>query len=360
MTSADPGLLDQAPLIPDEYAVLEAGFARLVGGDRDIVLVQAEAILALEAIALSVAAPGRIALNVITGPYGRLFGQWLRRGGAEVVDLETPFDDVITVDAVAAALAAHHPDILAIVHAEAATGGTNPIAEIAALAREAGVVTVLDSVSAVGAEPVHAAEWGIDFVAIGGQKSLAGPPSPSAVGVSARGWEFVETNPLAPRASSLSLLDWRDGWLRSDRTAIPGLPSWLDSRAFIAAIERIEDEGIDAVHLRHRRAAAASVAGFRALGLSPWQRRTEARAPIVTTVRLPEDVAQGDGAWGGILSPGLAGPRGGFFRVNHYGRAAALDPVIDALARAGAALAVSAGARHDASSAARTAWDETR
>ncbi len=224
MTSAAADLLDQTPLTPDEYGVLEAGFARLVGGGRDIVLVQAEAILALEAIAASIAAPGRRALNVVTGPYGRLFGQWLRRGGAEVVDLETPFDDVVAADAVAAALAEHRPDILAIVHAEAATGGTNPIAEIAALAREAGVVTVLDSVSAIGAEPVPAARWGIDLVAIGGQKSLAGPPSPSAVAVSARAWEFIEENPVAPRSSSLSLLDWRDGWLRSDRTAIRAFP----------------------------------------------------------------------------------------------------------------------------------------
>lgn len=267
-------------------------------------LVPAEAILGLEAIALSVAAPGRTALNVVTGPYGRLFGQWLRRGGADVIDLETPFDEVVSVDAVAAAIAARRPDILAIVHAEAATGGTNPIAEIAALARDSGIVTVLDSVSAVGAEPVRADEWGIDFVAIGGQKSLAAPPNPSAVAVSARGWDFVETNPLAPRASSLSLLDWRDGWLRNDRTAIPGLPSWLDSRAFIAAIDRVEGEGLEAVHLRHRRAAAAAVAAFGVLGLAPWQRRAEARAPIVTTVRLPDDDVVGDGAWGGILSPG--------------------------------------------------------
>lgn len=353
-------LLDQPPLTPDEYGVLEAGLTRLVGGERDIVLVQAEAILALEAIAASIAARGRRAVNVVTGPYGRLFGHWLRRGGAEVVDLETAFDEVVTADAVATALAQHRPDILAIVHAEAATGGTNPIAKIAALARDAGVVTVLDSVSAVGAEPVRAAEWGIDLVAIGGQKSLAAPPSPSAVAVSPRAWEFIEANPAAPRMSSLSLLDWRDGWLRSDRSTIPGLPSWLDSRAFIAAIERIEAEGIDAVHLRHRRAAAASVAGFAALGLSPWQRRAEARAPIVTTVRLPERGAAGDGAWGGILTAGVAGPEGSFFRVNHYGRAAALEPVLDALVRAGAALDAPAGARRDAESAATAAWEQAR
>ncbi len=80
----------------------------------------------------------------------------------------------------------------------------------------------------------------------------------------------------------------------------------------------------------------------------------------MTTVRLPADGVAGEGAWGGILAAGLAGPRGAFFRVNHYGRAAALAPVLDALARVGAALEADAGARRAAEAAAVAAWEQTR
>jgi aspartate aminotransferase-like enzyme len=345
------------PVTADEWRALEGRYSDAVGGDRDVVLLQAEAILGIEAIALAVAAPGRTALNVVTGPYGALFGSWLRRGGAEVVDLIVPFDDAVTVDAVAEAIGAHRPDLLAIVHAEAATGGTNPIAEIAAIARDAGLITVLDSVSAVGAEPVPAAQWGIDFTALGAQKSLGGTPTPSAVAVSDRGWAYVESNPAAPRNSSLSLLDLREGWNRTDRTAVPGLPSWLDARALLRAFDRIEAEGFDALHERHRRAAAASVAGLEALGLEPWQRRAQARAPIVTTVRVPREpdarAALRDGALGGILSPGNGDLRGRLLRINHYGDAAALPPVTDALQRLAAALGVDPA---DAVEAASQGW----
>ena len=352
---------EQGPVTADEWARLEAAYGRIVGGDDgdpiDIVLVQAEAILALEAIATSIAAPGRTALNVVTGPYGVLFGAWLRRGGATVIDLVTEFDEVVTVDAVAEAIAAAQPDILSIVHAEAATGGTNPIAEIAELARAAGVITVLDSVSAVGAEPVPAAEWGIDFTALGAQKSLGGPPTPSAVAVSQRGWEFIEANPEAPRASALSLLDLRDGWNRTDRSVVPGLPSWLDTRALLGALEANEVEGYVALHDRHRRAAAAAAAGAIALGLEPWQRRDEARAPIVTTVLVPTSGAPRDavrdGALGGILSPGNGDLRGQLLRINHYGPAATLPVVSDALQRLAVALGVDPAAALDAAS---TAW----
>lgn len=334
-------LLDQPAATPEEIAALEAGMARLVGGDRDVVLVPAEAILALEAIAASVAAPGRRALNVVTGPYGAIFGGWLRRGGADVLDLATPFDEVVAPDAVAAAVASHRPEVLAIVHAEAATGGTNPMAEIAAIAREAGALLVVDAVSSIGAEPVPAAQWDADFVAIGGQKSLAGPPTPSAVAVSDRGWALVDANPHAPRGSSLSLTDWRDVWIRGDRSAVPGLPSWLDVRAMLAALDRLETEGLPAVHERHRRAAEATLAGIAALGLEPWQADPAARAPIVTTVRIPSGAAGAalrDGALGGILSPGNGELRGRLLRVNHYGRAADPAAVADALGRLAAAL----------------------
>ncbi len=36
--------------------------------------------MALEAVATSIATPAISALNIVTSPYGKLFGDWLRRG----------------------------------------------------------------------------------------------------------------------------------------------------------------------------------------------------------------------------------------------------------------------------------------
>jgi len=72
---------------------------------------------------------------VVTGPYGHTFGGWLRDAGAKVVDLEVPFDRAVTADEVAEALERHPEiDFVSLVHAEAATGNTNPVGEIAAVA----------------------------------------------------------------------------------------------------------------------------------------------------------------------------------------------------------------------------------
>jgi aspartate aminotransferase-like enzyme len=107
------------------------------------------------------------------------------------------------------------------------------------------------------------------------------------------------------------------------------------------------------VNERHRRAAAATIAGAAQLGLSPWQTGEPTTfAPVVTTLRLSTPGALEDGNLGGILSPGNGVLRGRLIRVNHTGRAANLDTVTDALERIAHALGVSADAAVEAASAA--------
>lgn len=330
MTPSD--LLDLPPLDPQDLTALEEAVAGLLvppGTRRDVVLVPGEAILALEATARSVAHPGSTAINVVTGPYGALFGGWMRTAGAHVIDVVSELDDVARPDAVAAALDDRpEASVLAVVHAEAATGGTNPLDEIATLARERGVLLVVDAVASVGAEPVPVGR--ADVVAIGPQKGLAGPAGISALTVSPRAWEHMAANPGAPRDSSLSLLDHRERWLLTDRSAYPGYLPWLEARAFAQALHRVTSQGIAAVEEGHRRAAAATRAGIEVLGLAPWQRRAEAAAPIVTTVRLPDGV-DGVASPSGLVGAGPGPLAGRLVRVLHTGRDATLDAVRTAL-----------------------------
>ncbi len=341
----DPTTLLDVPGIDAAFlAALESQVADLLATDDDVVLVQAEAIVLLEAVAKNVAAPGATTINVVTGPYGAIFGDWMRTAGAQVVDVVSPLDAVVTLDQVRTALDAHpQASVLALAHAEAATGGTNPVAEIVALARSRGVLTVVDAVASIGAEPVTPVRWGADVCVIGGQKSLAGPAGISAASVSARAWEVIDANPAALRGSVLSLTDWRELWLRTDRTAIPGTPSVLETRALSAALDRVAAEGLDAVIARHTAAAAQARAGLAPLGLHPWQRGPSGYASVVTIVAIPLGV---DGAAftrvateasGGLVSAGNGSLEGTVVRINHTGRHAtpeAVERALAALARA--------------------------
>jgi len=314
MKNNNPGF---SPLTGSEFETLTCLLSKLLSTKEIPVIIPSEAILGIEAIAAGIAAPGRTILNVVTGPYGAVFGKWLARGGAEVVEVKTFYDEVITADEVAAAIERHNPCALAFVHSEAVTGGSNPTSKILELARHSNIITVIDSVSAIGAEPLFMDEWGIDFVAIGAQKALSGPNGISAVGISARGWAFLAANKKAPRDSILSLLD-----LKRSCTSLEPVPAnipALEARALIKALMLIEQEGLKAINQRHCLAASAAIIGIKALGLEPWQRSKAAYSPLVTTVRIPQGVDLCMEHPIGIVAPGDGELRNKLLRMNHFG-----------------------------------------
>ncbi|MFJ2780531.1 pyridoxal-phosphate-dependent aminotransferase family protein [Kitasatospora sp. NPDC087315] len=351
--------LDLPPLSAADFAAIEDQVAALLHTEADVIVTQGEALLPLEAAIRSAAHPGSTALNIVTGPYGQTFGNWLRDCGAEVVDLAVPFDSAVTAEQVAAALREHPAiDFVSLVHAEAATGNTNPVAGIAAAVREHGALLMLDAVASVAAEPLLTDAWGIDLCVIGGQKAMGGPAGVSAVSVSERAWERIAANPAAPRRSYLSLLDWKERWTDAGRAVLPHAPAQLEMLALGACLDRISTDGLPAVIARHRAAASATRAGVRALGtLTPFVLRDEDAAPVATTLRTPPGLHAAELA--ARLDPALPVQPGGgalaaeMLRVNHYGAAATLPTVRACLTALAEATGADAG---PALAAAEAAW----
>ncbi|MEW2030548.1 aminotransferase class V-fold PLP-dependent enzyme [Streptomyces roseifaciens] len=365
-----PDLLDLAPLGAGHFARIEDKIAALMRTRETVVTMQGEALLPLEAAIRSAVRPGSTALNIITGPYGETFGGWLRSCGAEVVTLSAPFSGAVGADQVAEALRANPAiDFVSLVHAEAATGNTNPVAEIGEVVRAHGALLMLDAVASVAAEPLLTDEWGVDLCVIGGQKAMAGPAGVSVVSVSARAWERIAANEQAPRGSYLSLLDWKERWIDGGRTALPHAPAQLEMLALEQAVDRIEEDGLEAVMARHRAAAAATRAGARALGggLSPYVVRDEDAAPVATTLRAPggkdarDVVAAALAADASVPVQAAAGPLAKeMIRVNHYGLDADREVVLASLAALGEglrALGVAAADEAEVLEAAGKVWD---
>lgn len=341
--------LDLAPLTADRFAAIERRVAALLATEQDVVIMQGEALLPLEGCIRGAAHPGSTALNVVTGPYGQTFGDWLRDCGAEVVDLEVPFHSAVSAERIDRALTEHPEiDFVSLVHAEAATGNTNPVAEIGEVVRRHGALFMLDAVASVAAEPLLVDAWGVDLCVIGAQKAMGGPAGVSAVSVSERAWARMAANPRAPRRSYLSLLDWKERWIDGGRKALPHAPAQLEMLALEACLERIEAEGLDTVTARHASAAAATRAGASALGggLEPYVYEDRDAAPVATTLRTPAGVDASELVAGALaLDPALPLIAGGgalekeMIRVNHYGADATRGAVQSSLAALGAALA---------------------
>ncbi|MBB2683952.1 UNVERIFIED_ORG: aspartate aminotransferase-like enzyme [Rhizobium etli] len=331
-----------APLYPAErYALLADTIGRILRCRGDVVLVQAEAVVALEAVAAGLARPGLSALNLVTSPYGGWFGQWLRRGGASVRNLVAEPGLPIEIDAVAEALdAGPHIDVLAVVHAESASGILNPLPEILALAHARGIVTVVDAVASVGGHRIDVDDLGIDIAVIGPQKALGGPAGVSALCVSQRAWDLVlKGDP--PRDSILSLADLK-GWIDDGRRVLPGTPAPLEFFALEAALDRIEAEGLENVVARHALAASATRAGLAALGAPAWVPAAKA-SNLVTAVPLPEALEPASliaaaGRLGVELTEAVGTAPARLARLNHTGPRAAFQTVLSNVVGYGAAL----------------------
>lgn len=331
-----PIVYDYDPVFLERFRRTERKIASLFRTSGDVVLMQGEAVLGLEAAARALVRPGMVAVNLVSGVYAKWFGIWLEEFGAHLVEVEVPYDEAVTPELVAEALAAHpEAGLVAVVHSETPSGVLNPLREIAAVVREHGALMVADVVSSLGGEELDFDGWGLDLAVAGPQKCLAGPPGMSLVAVSDRCWEAIRANPAAPRGSFLSLLDWKDRWIDGGRTGFPYTPSVSDVAGVEAAADVVLDMGLDASIAVHRRAARAVRAGVVAMGLELWAKDPAYATSCITAVRTPEGVSNPEvlayvrERHGVMLSPGYGELKEKLFRLGHQGPAAhSLNPIV--------------------------------
>ena len=324
-----PMIFDYDPVFQERFRETERMVGELFVTEKDVVLMQGEAVLGIEAAARAVVRPGLKCLNLVSGVYAKWFGDWLRSYEAEVVELEVPYDEALDPAAVGEELERHGDfELVALVHSETPSGVENPLAEIAPLAKRAGALVFADVVSSVGGTNVRTDDWGVDICVGGPQKCLAGPPGMSLVVVGDEAWSAIEANPNAPRGSFLSLLDWREIWIEGGRVKYPYTPSVSDVNGVHAAVEECLEDGLDSVIARHAVAARACREGVKAMGLELWPRSDSYAANCVTAIRCPEGVEVKSSLshirerYGVMLSGGYGELAERLFRIGHMGPAA--------------------------------------
>jgi pyridoxamine--pyruvate transaminase len=331
-----PIIFDYDPVFLEKFRDLERKVGELMRSSDDIVLMQGEAVLGLEAAARALTRPGMKALNLVSGVYASWFGDWLREYGAEVIEVRVPYDEAVAAADVRRALEAN-PDVelVAVVQSETPSGIHNPVGEIAPAVKDTGALLLVDAVSALGCEEVLVDEWGIDVCVVGPQKCLAGPPGMSLMSISSAAWEAMERNPNAPRGSFLSLLDWKHRWVDTDKTKFLYTPSVVDVNGVDAVVDQVLEEGLDACIARHQAAARAVRAGVQAMGLELWPRSEAYAAGCVTAIRVADGISRSEALahirarYGVMLSGGYGELTDKLFRIGHMGPAAdSLNPVV--------------------------------
>lgn len=270
------------------YRATCAGLQELLHTRSDVLILAGEGLLGLEAAIASLVEPGDRVLALANGLYGHGFADFARDYGAEVTVFEAPDRQPLDPDALRRFLRDQKPFKLAtLVHCETPTGLTNPVDRILPVLHEHGILTVMDSVSAIAAEPLEADAWHADVVLGGSQKALSAPPGLALLSVSRAAWEAMARRRTPIRGVYLNLRLWKDLWL--EKGEFPYTPSTSDVYALYAAVADALAEGEAARLARHERLARAIRAAGEAAGLELYpEPRAAARA--VTAWLIPNDL----------------------------------------------------------------------
>jgi aspartate aminotransferase-like enzyme len=314
------------PEFAELYDRLCANLQTVYDTDHDVIVPGGEGILGLEAAIASLVAPGDRVLCISNGLYGDGFADFVDSYDGEPELVSAPYDEGYDLDAIETALVeaeAADDQFLAatLVHCETPTGTLNDLSPVLDLLEEYNVLSVVDAVSSLGGTPVPTDR--IDICLGASQKVFSAPPGLTTVAVSDRAWDAMEIR--EPASLYTNLLPWRD---TSD-----GFPyTHLDANvaALDVAVERLVDEGNDAVYKRHQQAAERCRERGAELGLDIYPDESRS-SPTVTAFHVPGEAAtiqqRVEEGHDIVLATSLGDLADDILRVGHMGYNADVDKV---------------------------------
>ncbi|MFM8359896.1 MAG: pyridoxal-phosphate-dependent aminotransferase family protein [Verrucomicrobiota bacterium] len=270
--------------------------------------------------------PGDSVIIGVNGVFGGRMVDVAERCGARVTRVDAPWGRIIEPHQIADALqAAPRPKFVAVVHAETSTGALTPPVEISRLAREAGALFLLDTVTSLGGCPVEVDGWGIDAIYSGTQKCLSCPPGLSPVSLSPRALAVATSRKTKVPSWYLDVNLLSSYW-GQERVYHHTAPINMNY-ALHEALRLVLEEGLEPRFARHQQCHQQLRAGLDALGLEIvsqpghqlWQLNAVGVPAGVDEAALRRRLLQ---EFGIEVGAGLGPLKGKIFRVGLMGETA--------------------------------------
>jgi cysteine desulfurase/selenocysteine lyase len=196
--------------------------------------------------------------------------------GARLRYLSVSKEGTLSLDELDSVLAEGRVKLVAVAHISNVLGTLNPVAEIAARAREAGALTLVDGSQAVPQLPVDLRELGADFYAWTGHKALG----PTVGLLHARRELLRSMRPFLAGGHMISRVDWESStWNELPWKFEAGTSQVPESVGLGAAIDYLASLGMENVRAHERELTAYAlerlpeVPGLRWFGPPEVERR---------------------------------------------------------------------------------------
>ncbi len=239
---------------------------------------------AMESAVVNLLSPGDKAIVHSTGAFGDRFVKIIETYGLKPVVIKEEWGHAADVKKLIKALE-ENKDVKAVFfqHTDTSTGVVNDVKALAHAVREhSAAVVVLDTVSALAAEPLETDAWDVDVAVTGSQKGLMNAPGLAFAAVSERAWKVVETAKL-PKF----YFDWRTMRKSLKDSETPYTPGVTLVMGQAEALRLIRQEGIENVWKRTAELSDYTRAWAKEQGLALFAKDP---AHILTALKLPEGV----------------------------------------------------------------------
>ena len=280
---------------------------------------------AWEAALVNTLSPGDKALMFETGHFATLWKNMALKLGLRPEFIASDWRSGVDAAAIEARLredTGHEIKAVCVVHNETSTGATSRIDEVrrAIDAAKHPALLLVDTISSLGSIDYRHDEWGVDVTIACSQKGLMLPPGLSFNAVSEKAFK-------AAASSTYPKLYW--SWAEMAGPNAQGFFPYTPATNLLygldAAIEMLNEEGLDSVFARHERHAECVRRAVRAWDLDILCKDPKYYSPVLTAVVVP-DGHSADALRQVVLDnfdmslgTGLTKLAGKAFRIGHLG-----------------------------------------
>lgn len=297
---------------------------------NDVLIITGSGTSAMDAAISSTLKPGEEVVCIGGGKFGERFIEIADAYGLKPREVKVEWGDAVAPEKVEEVVADSDARAITLTHNETSTGVVHDARAVGKIAREYGLLYIMDGITSVGGDEVKADAWGVDICITGSQKCLAAPPGLAMMSVSDKAWEAVDE-----KGRSNYYLDMAAYRRALKKKTTPYTPSVSLIYGLQAALRRVVEEGLEARVKRHRAMAEATREACRAMNIGLFPRE-EVASNTVTALRIPEGLTDDDvrgrmkREHGILLAGGQAQLKGRIFRIGHMGNVS-YPGIIDAL-----------------------------
>ncbi|MGG5461050.1 pyridoxal-phosphate-dependent aminotransferase family protein [Clostridium sp. B9] len=308
-------------------------FGEIINTKNQCYILCGEGILGLEAACASLTEKGDKVLVIDNGLYGRWFDGFVSMYGGEVTYFTGDYKKEIDIEALSKFLEGNHEFKYAtVVHCDTPTGVLNPIDKICPLLKSYGILTVVDSVSAMVGEELKVDEWKVDIAIGGSQKAFSAQPGLTMVSISKDASKAMENRESPVIGFYCNLNIWKDYYKNK---WFPYTMPISDIISLRTAIDNILEEGKENVILRHKKIGEATRTALKEYGLNLFL--GNGYSNTVTAVEIPSEIGALnlkkylDKEYNLLMSTSLDKYEDKLLRIGHMGENARLEGIVYAL-----------------------------